>query len=353
MFRALASAGRIAGAIAAVALAPLPATAQTVATGGGSTTVFPLVEQWIEGFQKPSGDIVVYQPLGSPAGREALDDETVAFALTDVPFAAADAQKQDYAQFPVAFGAIVPVVNLPGGDGLVLDAATLSGLFRGQITRWSDPAIAILNPEAKLPDTAVAVVTRSDPAGATLRFTRFLERESPDFAAALGHGEAVAWPVGTGYRGSAGVAGAVAATPGAIGYAALADARIAKLAVPRLVVGGTRPIAADAPGLQAALTSAFAAAPDVGAMEAALNAAPPPGAWPIPTVTYAAMAKVPDDNRPAVAALRFLDFGLRAGAADAEALGYVAPSADVVARIEAPWAATFKGGDRMPLWPAP
>ena len=351
MFRALASAGMIAGTLAITTLLALPAGAQTVATGAGSTTVFPLVEQWIEGFQKPGGDIVSYQPTGSPAGREALDDSSVAFALTDVPFAATDAQKQDYAQFPVAFGAIVPVVNLPGVESLVLDAATLSGLFRGQITTWSDPSIAILNPEAKLPATAVTIVTRSDPSGATLRFTRFLERTSPDFAAALGHGEQVAWPVGNGYRGSEGVAGAVAATAGAIGYVALADARIAKLAVPRLVVGGTRPIAADAPGLQAALTSAFAAAPDVGAMEAALAAAPPPGAWPIPTVTYAAMAKVPDDNRPAVAVLRFLDYGLKAGAADAEALGYVPPPADVVERIEAPWSATFLGGDNDPLWP--
>jgi hypothetical protein len=63
------------------------------------------------------------------------------------------------------------------------------------------------------------------------------------------------------------------------------------------------------------------------------------------------MAKVPDDNRPTTTALRFLDYGLRAGAADAEALGYVAPPADVVAKIEAPWAATFLGGDKDPLWP--
>jgi phosphate transport system substrate-binding protein len=348
MFRR--STGILGLAVATLAFT-LPATAQTVATGGGSTTIFPLVEQWIAGFQKPGGDIITYQPTGSPAGREALDDSTVAFALTDVPFAATDAQKQDYAQFPVAFGAIVPVVNLPGVDGLVLDAATLSGLFRGQITTWADPAIAILNPGATLPATAVTIVTRADPSGATLRFTRFLERESPDFAAALGHGEQIAWPVGNGYRGSEGVAGAVAATEGAIGYAALADAHIAKLAVPRLVVGGTRPIAADAANVTLALTSAFEAAPDVGAMEAALAAPPPLGAWPIPTVTYAAMAKVPDDNRPAVAALRFLDYGLRGGAADADALGYVPPPADVVDRIEAPWPATFLGGDKDPLWP--
>lgn len=336
-------------ALASVALT-LPALAQTVATGAGSTTVFPLVEQWIEGFQKPGGDIVSYQPVGSAAGRQALDDSTVAFALTDVPFAAADAERQGYAQFPVAFGAIVPIVNLPGVEGLVLDAATLSGLFRGQITRWSDPAIAVLNPGLTLPDTPVTVVTRSDASGATWRFTRYLTRESPDFAAALGQGEAVAWPVGNAYRGSEGVAGAVAATTGAIGYAALADARIARVTVPRLMFEGTDPVSVDGAGLNRALAAAFEAAPSVAAIEAAL-AAPPSESWPIPTVTYAVMETVPDDNRPAVAALSFLHFGLTAGADDARALGYVPPPADVVGRIEAPWPTTFMGGDKDPLWP--
>jgi phosphate transport system substrate-binding protein len=344
MFRALTAAAGL------CLLAAFPATAQTVASGAGSTTVFPLVETWIEGFQKPGGDIVNYQPLGSPAGREALDDETVAFALIDVPFAAADAQKQDYAQFPVVFGAVVPVVNLAGAERLVLDAATLSGIFRGQITRWSDPAIAILNPGADLPDTAITVVTRSDPAGATWRFTRYLERESPDFAAALGHGEQVAWPVGNGYRGSAGVAGAVAATAGAIGYAGLADARIAKLLVPGLVVSGTDPVVANAASVAAAVAPAIAAMADAGSVEAAL-AAPPAGAWPIPSVTYAAMAKVPDDNRPTVAALRFLDYGLNAGAAEAERLGYMPLPAEAVGGLETVWANTFLGGDNDPLWP--
>lgn len=345
MFRALTAAAGL------CLLAVLPATAQTVASGAGSTTVFPLVETWIEGFQKPGGDIVNYQPLGSPAGREALDDETVAFALVDVPFAAADAQKQDYAQFPVVFGAVVPVVNLPGAERLVLDANTLSGIFRGQITRWSDPAIAVLNPGEKLPDTPITVVTRSDPAGATFRFTRYLERESPDFAAALGHGEQVAWPVGNGYRGSAGVAGAVAATAGAIGYAGLADALIAKVQVPGLIVSGTDPVIANAGSVAAAVAAAIDATADAGSVEAALAAAPPAGAWPIPSVTYAAMAKVPDDNRPTVAALRFLDYGLKAGAADAERLGYVPLPAAAVGRLEQTWAATFLGGDNDPLWP--
>lgn len=345
MFRALTAAAGL------CLLAAVPATAQTVASGAGSTTVFPLVEAWIEGFQKPGGDIINYQPLGSPAGREALDDETVAFALVDVPFAATDAQKQDYAQFPVVFGAVVPVVNLPGAERLVLDANTLSGIFRGQITRWSDPAIGVLNPGDTLPDTAITVITRSDPAGATYRFTRYLERESPDFAAALGHGEQVAWPVGNGYRGSAGVAGAVAATAGAIGYTGLADARIAKLLVPGLVVSGTDPVVADAASVSAAAAPAIAATADAGSVEAALVAAPPPGAWPIPAVTYAAMAKVPDDNRPTVAALRFLDYGLHAGATEAGRLGYVPLPAEAVGRLETVWANTFLGGDNDPLWP--
>lgn len=349
MWRALAETAAVAVAVSAIGSAT-PAAAQMVASGSGSTTAFPLVEQWIEGFQKPGGDIINYQPVGSSAGREQLDDSTVAFALTGVPYSDAAAEKQGYAQIPVTFGAVVPIVKLAGVDALALDATILSGIFRGQVTRWSDPSIAVLNPGIKLPDTPITVITRSDPAAATWRFTRYLERESPDFAAALGHGEAVAWPVGKGYRGSAGVAGAVAATDGAIGYAGLADARIAKLVVPQLLLSSSDPVAATPETVSRALAAAFEAAPDASAMEKALDA-PPAGAWPIPIVTYAVMETVPDDNRPAVAALRFFDYGLRAGAADADALGYVPPPADVVGRIEAPWPTTFFGGDKDPLWP--
>ena len=54
-------------------------------------------------------------------------------------------------QWPQIMGAIVPVVNLDGvkpGE-LVLDGPTLASIFLGKITKWNDPAIAKLNPNAQ------------------------------------------------------------------------------------------------------------------------------------------------------------------------------------------------------------
>ena len=47
---------------------------------------------------------------------------------------------------------------------------------------------------------------------------------SPAWSSQLGKGTTVNWPVGVGARGSSGVAGVVASTPGAIGYADVAFA---------------------------------------------------------------------------------------------------------------------------------
>ncbi len=40
--------------------------------------------------------------------------------------------------------------NLPDLKELKLDAPTVAKIFRGEIAKWNDPAIAALNPDAKL-----------------------------------------------------------------------------------------------------------------------------------------------------------------------------------------------------------
>ena len=76
----------------------------------------------------------------------------------------------------MVMGGIVPVVNIDGvkpGD-LVIDGPTLAKIFLGEIKNWNDPAIAKLNPGAKLPQQAIAVVHRSDGSGTTFNFTYYL-----------------------------------------------------------------------------------------------------------------------------------------------------------------------------------
>ena len=90
-------------------------------------------------------------------------------------------------------GGIVPVVNLEGikpGE-LVLDGPTLAKIFLGEIKNWNDPAIAKLNPSAKLPTQAIAIVHRSDGSGTTFIFTYYLAEVSPDWKSKVGANTAV------------------------------------------------------------------------------------------------------------------------------------------------------------------
>ena len=125
----------------------------------------------------------------------------------------------------------MPVVNLEGiksGD-LTLDGPTLAKIFLGEIKRWDDPAIEKLNPNAKLPSQAIAVVHRSDGSGTTFIFTDYLSKVSAEWKSKVGANTSVEWPVGIGAKGNEGVANNVAKTKGSIGYVEYAYAKQNKL----------------------------------------------------------------------------------------------------------------------------
>ena len=109
--------------------------------------------------------------------------------------------------------------NLPGVKNLLhMDGPTLAKIFMGQITTWNDPAIKKLNPNVSLPSSRISIAHRSDNSGTTYNFTDYLSSVSPSWNSQLGRGVAVNWPVGSGGKGSSGVAAIVSQTPGAIGY---------------------------------------------------------------------------------------------------------------------------------------
>src|SRR5207253_11095371 len=85
-------------------------------------------------------------------------------------------------------------------------------------------AIAKDNPGSKLPDSAIAVVHRSDGSGTTAVFTDYLAKVSPEWKSGPGAGKSVNWPVGLGGKGNEGVTGTVHPTEGGHGYGGLAYA---------------------------------------------------------------------------------------------------------------------------------
>ncbi|HUA11783.1 MAG TPA: phosphate ABC transporter substrate-binding protein PstS [Solirubrobacteraceae bacterium] len=190
-------------------------------SGAGSTFAAPVYEQW---GSQISGFTLNYQAVGSGAGITSLESKTVDFGASDPPLkaeeeAAIAKNGSPPVQIPMFFGAITVSYNLPGvASGMKLEGKTIAEIFMGKIKTWNAAPIAALNPGVKLPSTAITVIHRSDSSGTTAGFTAFLSATDPEFKTKVGEGKVVQWPTGTGAKGNAGVAGAVAQTNGAVGY---------------------------------------------------------------------------------------------------------------------------------------
>jgi phosphate transport system substrate-binding protein len=193
----------------------------TTISGAGSTFAAPVYEQWASSLSPLT---VNYQAVGSGAGITSLESKTVDFGASDPPLKPADEEAiakngSPAVQIPMFLGAITVSYNLPGvKTGLKLDGKTIADIYLGKIKTWNDPEIAALNPGVTLPSTAITVIHRSDSSGTTSGFTSFLAAVDPEFKSKVGEGKDVQWPVGTGAKGNAGVAGAVQQTTGAVGY---------------------------------------------------------------------------------------------------------------------------------------
>src|SRR5262245_16492522 len=170
---------------------------------------------------------VNYAKSGSSAGKQDLANQTVQFAGTDStikPEDLASFKGGDVLYFPTVGAPITVSYNLPSVDQLKLTPDTIAKIFQAQITTWDDPAIAADNPDATLPSTPITVVHRSDGSGTTTNFSKFLVAAAPD-TWTLGSSDTLQWPASTqGAEKNSGVAQAISATEGAVGYVDLADA---------------------------------------------------------------------------------------------------------------------------------
>src|SRR5829696_242079 len=226
----------LAAAAFAAAAFSAPAIAADI-SGAGATFPYPVYAKWADAYKKETGVGLNYQSIGSGGGIKQIKAKTVTFGATDAPLKGEDLSKDGLVQFPMVMGGIVPVVNLGGvkpGD-LVIDGPTLAKIFLGEIKSWDDPAFAKLNPSAKLPKQAIAIVHRSDGSGTTFNFTYYLAEVSPDWKSKVGTNTAVEWPGGIGAKGNEGVANNVANTKGSIGYVEYAYALQNKLTFTKMI----------------------------------------------------------------------------------------------------------------------
>src|SRR5690606_36345401 len=148
-------------------------------------------------------------------------------ALAGAPSSAALGGPNPILHIPAALAAVVPTYNFeplaPNPDApLRFSGEVLADIFLGNITNWSDPRLAELNPDVDLPDLEITVAHRSDGSGTTSIFVDYLAKVSEQWARDVSEGPqtSVAWPVGFGGRGNEGVSGLVSQIPGSIGYVA-------------------------------------------------------------------------------------------------------------------------------------
>ena len=194
-------------------------------TGAGSTFIYPMMSVWSTTFNNQYSCVQVsYNAIGSGGGITQLTSKLVNYGASDAPLSPSQRAQLGTTVFtvPDALGAVTVLYNLGSTlpYPLNLTGTVVAGIYLGQITTWNNPAIAALNPHVSLPTTTITIVHRSDASGTTFVFTHWLTADNATWATKVGAGLSVSWPVaGLAEKGSTGVAGMVASTPGAIGYA--------------------------------------------------------------------------------------------------------------------------------------
>jgi phosphate ABC transporter phosphate-binding protein len=204
---------------------PTPVPVPASLTGAGATFPYPLLDAMITNYTiaKPYVQIN-YQSIGSGGGISAMQQKTVDFGASDAPLSASEIVKvPDALHIPETIGAVTIAYNLPGiPSGLHLTGDVIAKIYLGTITKWNDPTIQSLNPSLTLPDKDILVVHRSDGSGTSFVFTGYLSAVSDTWNTTVGQGKTVAWPLGSGATGNAGVAQVVEGSAYTIGYVELA-----------------------------------------------------------------------------------------------------------------------------------
>lgn len=323
------------GAVAALTLAgcaaneTAPGGESSAPAGDGETTLSGTIsatgassqgsaqEAWVAEFQTANPDVTVnYNPTGSGTGRENFLSGAANsnFIGSDRAFNAEEIEAggfgacvtDDIVEVPAYISPVAVAFNLEGIETLNLDAATIAGLFSGDISNWNDPAIAEQNPDAELPDQAVTPVFRSDPSGTQETFTSYLEATAPDVWTNEASDE---WPldIGEGAQGTSGVKQAITAGAGYVGFldASQADG-LGQVAVQ---VGDEYvPYSADAAAALVEASPLEEGRSDHDLAFAVDAAAAPAGSYPIALVSYLIACTEYEDAEVATLVKEYLSF---------------------------------------------
>jgi phosphate transport system substrate-binding protein len=320
-----------------VAPAAVDGQSSTVLVVTGSSMPEPLYLRWNDEYHKQQPAVSLrYLPDGSGAGAERVLAGSGDFGGGDAPIPekALKSAAAKVIELPTVLIGIVVVYNLPGVSGeLRLTGPVLANMYLGKITQWSDPAIAKLNPDLKLPGTAIQVVHRTAGKGSSYILTDFLAKSSAEFLAKVGRSESPNWPAGSSAGRSQDLVDKVAATSGAIGYTELnlAERSSLKIASIRNADGEfVRPsahtISAAALALGGKMTDDF---------RISLTNAPGKESYPISSFTWFYVPAVSKDSARGQAIAEYLKWVYSSGEKLAQEQGYPPLPGELLTKVAA------------------
>lgn len=199
-------------------------TVDTPLSASGSSAQRNAMTVFQNDFSEKCGGQLDYNANGSGSGIKEFTGGQTAFGGSDSPL-----KEEEYTtaegrcgapawNLPMVFGPIAVAYKIEGVDNLNLSPEVIAQIFKGEITKWNDPAIAELNDGTNLPDTDITVVFRADESGTTDNFQQYLDAAAGP-AWGLGAGKTFNGGTGQGANGNDGVSSTIAGIDGAITYA--------------------------------------------------------------------------------------------------------------------------------------
>jgi len=313
----------------------------TEATGTGSMIPAPVLSVWAEAYSMHSPSSVIKFKGSLPAeGIKSLVNKQVDFAAIDMPLNVEQLKKNGLIQFPIALGAIAPVVNLPTvyPGQLKLDGKVLGDILLGNITRWNDPAIVELNPELNLPDAGIIIVHRVSPPGISTIIGDYLAKTNPRWKSIKGDGMAGSWPAtAIEVTGPKENMDAIKSNPYSIGYAPIAHIMKNRLSYAQLRNQSGKFISPSDENISAAAENAKW--DESNGLDVVLTDQPGASSWPLSMASYALMRKVSEQPERSREVLNYFKYSLRYGALRAVQNDFIPLPESVTAVVRSSWKA--------------
>ncbi|MFD7444545.1 phosphate ABC transporter substrate-binding protein PstS [Streptomyces sp. NPDC059909] len=229
----------------------------------GSSAQKNAMDLWVKNYMAAcTGVEVNYKASSSGEGIVAFNQGTVGFAGSDSALKPEEVEESKKMctggtgiNLPMVGGPIAIGYNLPGVDNLVLDAPTLAKVFDTKIKKWNDPAIAKLNPGAKLPDKSIQAFHRSEDSGTTQNLGKYLGKAASN---EWKYEAEKKWPApgGQAASGSSGLAAQVKQVEGSIGYFELSYATSQSISTVDIATGASAPVKASSENASKAIAAA-------------------------------------------------------------------------------------------------